>query len=139
MALDRTDRKILAALGRDARISYAALGREINLSRTAVQDRVSRLEKDGVIRGYRAEISDAPAGLIQALLFVGIAARPCEPALQWLASLEGVCEVFSLTGDVDAVARCIVASPEALAALNDRVMSSDMISASTSHVILGRR
>ncbi len=139
LALDRTDKRILAALERNARISFAALGRQINLSRTAVQDRVTRLEADGVIRGYRAEIAEEAGGLMHALLFVEIAVRPCEPALQWLASLEGVCEVFSLSGEVDAVARCVIASPEALAGLNDRVRSSDMISSSRSHIILNHR
>ena len=43
--MDHTDQKILAALARNARLSFAALGREIGLSRTAVQDRVGRLEQ----------------------------------------------------------------------------------------------
>ena len=52
--LDRTDRRILAELQRDGRLSNAELARRINLSATPCQARVRRLERDGYIRGYAA-------------------------------------------------------------------------------------
>lgn len=54
--LDRIDRNILAALGRDGRLSMSELALKVGLSKTPVQARVKRLEKDGYIRGYRAVI-----------------------------------------------------------------------------------
>ena len=106
--MDHTDQKILAALARNARLSFAALGREIGLSRTAVQDRVGRLEQSGVITGYVTEYNAEAAGLVSAVLFVRIAARPCDPALTWLASLSGIEEVLSISGEIDALVRCRV-------------------------------
>lgn len=139
LSLDKTDKRILAALAGNARISFAALGREIGLSRTAVQDRVAKLEHSGVIQGYQASISETHTELVRAMLFVRIASRPCSPALTWLASLEGVHEVFSLAGDIDAILKCAVPSPQALAALNDRIGSSDLILSSQAQIILSRR
>ncbi|MBX3529688.1 MAG: Lrp/AsnC ligand binding domain-containing protein [Rhizobiaceae bacterium] len=52
--LDRADRTILAALGRNARLSMAELAAEVGLSKTPVAARVRRLERDGIIRGYAA-------------------------------------------------------------------------------------
>ena len=52
--LDRIDRNILTALGRDARLSMADLAEKVGLSKTPVQARVKRLEADGFIRGYSA-------------------------------------------------------------------------------------
>ncbi|MEO1324996.1 MAG: AsnC family transcriptional regulator, partial [Pseudomonadota bacterium] len=49
VVLDRTDQRILALLERDARKSYSSIGRDVGLSRTAVQERVSRLESNGTI------------------------------------------------------------------------------------------
>jgi len=52
--LNRIDRNILRTLQNDARISYAELAREIGLSTTPCKERVKRLEREGVIRGYQA-------------------------------------------------------------------------------------
>jgi Lrp/AsnC family leucine-responsive transcriptional regulator len=52
--LDRADRSILTALGRNARLSMAELAAEVGLSKTPVAARVRRLERDGIIRGYAA-------------------------------------------------------------------------------------
>lgn len=61
--LDRIDRAILDELLRDGRISMIELGRKVNLSKTPVAARVRRLEADGVITGYRAELSAGRLGL----------------------------------------------------------------------------
>ncbi len=61
--LDKIDRAILAVLSRDARISMTDLARQVGLSKTPVTARVKRLEEDGVITGYRAELSARHLGL----------------------------------------------------------------------------
>jgi Lrp/AsnC family leucine-responsive transcriptional regulator len=53
--LDETDRRLLAELQEDARLSFAELGRRVGLSSPAVAERVARLEQDRVITGYRAQ------------------------------------------------------------------------------------
>ncbi|MEP3035619.1 MAG: AsnC family transcriptional regulator, partial [Pseudoruegeria sp.] len=68
--MEQTDKRILARLGKDGRISFTALGREIGLSRTAIQDRVTKLETNGVIRGYHADYSQNQVGIIHALIFI---------------------------------------------------------------------
>ena len=134
--LDHTDRRILAVLERNARTSVTEIGRQIGLSRTAVQDRLSKLETSGVIDGYSVRVADGQDDLIRAILFVKIAARPCAPALKWMASLEGVQDVVSLSGELDAVVRCAVPDVTALTALNDRIGASDLIMNSKSSIVL---
>lgn len=60
--LDRIDRAILTALAADGRLSMAALGEKVGLSKTPVQARVRRLEREGFIRGYTAQIDRAKMG-----------------------------------------------------------------------------
>jgi Lrp/AsnC family leucine-responsive transcriptional regulator len=60
--LDDTDRKIVGELVGDGRVSLAELGRRVNLSSPAVAERVQRLERAGVITGYRAEIDPRKLG-----------------------------------------------------------------------------
>jgi Lrp/AsnC family leucine-responsive transcriptional regulator len=61
--LDETNLRLLGELQRDARLSIAELGRRVGLSSPAVAERVRRLEGEGVITGYRAEINPRALGL----------------------------------------------------------------------------
>lgn len=54
--LDDRDLKILATLSRQGRMSKADLARAVNLSATPCWQRLERLEKAGIITGYRAEV-----------------------------------------------------------------------------------
>jgi len=54
--MDSIDRDILGLLEHDGRISHEEIGKRLHLSRPAVHKRVERLEKEGVIKGYRAII-----------------------------------------------------------------------------------
>ncbi|GGL71241.1 Lrp/AsnC family transcriptional regulator [Wenxinia marina] len=69
--LDETDRALLAALARDARLSAAALGRRLGLSQPAAWRRVRRLEEAGVIAGRRLELDAARLGF-GVTVFLGI-------------------------------------------------------------------
>jgi Lrp/AsnC family leucine-responsive transcriptional regulator len=61
-ALDATNLRLLAELRTDARLSLAELGRRVGLSPPAVAERLSRLERDGVITGYRADVDPRALG-----------------------------------------------------------------------------
>ena len=54
--LDDRDIKILAILSREGRISKSELAKRVNLSATPCWERLSRLEKAGIISGYHADI-----------------------------------------------------------------------------------
>lgn len=60
--LDPINRRLLQELQSDARVTMAELGRRISLSAPAVAERVQRLERAGVITGYRAEIDPKAIG-----------------------------------------------------------------------------
>ena len=60
--IDRQDRRILAALQADGRITTAELSERIGLSPTATADRVRRLTREGFILGYRARLDPVKLG-----------------------------------------------------------------------------
>lgn len=62
VALDGIDREILGILQSDGRISWQMLGDRVHLSANAAAERVRRLQRSGVIRGFRAEINHAAMG-----------------------------------------------------------------------------
>ena len=61
--LDEFDRKILAVLRRDGRITFTDLAQQVGLSKTPCQQRVKRLVENGVIVGFRAIVDPAKLGL----------------------------------------------------------------------------
>ena len=54
--LDSIDRRILEELQKDGRLPIVALAQRVHLTKTPCAERVKRLERDGYIRGYRAEL-----------------------------------------------------------------------------------
>lgn len=60
--MDEVDRRILAALQNDARLSMRSLGRIVHLSAPSVGERVRRLEERGIIEGYVARVNRAKQG-----------------------------------------------------------------------------
>ncbi len=60
--LDDLDVQIIRALREDARKSNRALAKEVPLSPPAIGDRIARMERLGVIRGYTVELGWAEAG-----------------------------------------------------------------------------
>ena len=67
--LDRIAWRIIEELQQDARLSWAELGRRVGLTTPAVAERVYRLEKLGVIRGFHADINLERLGM-PILIFV---------------------------------------------------------------------
>ena len=55
--LSRIDRKILRCLQHNARLSFAELARQVGLTTTPCKERVKRLERDGYICGYHADLN----------------------------------------------------------------------------------
>ncbi|MGZ6643993.1 MAG: Lrp/AsnC family transcriptional regulator [Solirubrobacteraceae bacterium] len=98
--LDTTNRRLLAELQADARLSHAELGRRVGLSSPAVAERVRRLEDAGVITGYHAQIDPRRVGLGLSVL---IRVRPAPRQLAVVAELarqsEEVVECHRVTGD----------------------------------------
>lgn len=60
--MDPTDLKILALLEKDARMSNQAIGEAVGLTSSSVFERVKKLEKKGVIRGYSAVVDPVAVG-----------------------------------------------------------------------------
>lgn len=71
--LDDVDRRILAALHRDARMPNSALAEEVGIAPSTCHGRVRRLQEAGVIRGFYTDIDPGAIGLtLQAMISVSL-------------------------------------------------------------------
>jgi Lrp/AsnC family leucine-responsive transcriptional regulator len=112
--LDAFDRRILAALQRDARLTNVELAAEVGLSPSPCLRRVRILEEAGVIQGYRAILDRNAVGL-DLTIFVGVqVARHDEEGNQaFQAGARAVPEVVSchlVSGEADFLLQVVVPS-----------------------------
>jgi DNA-binding Lrp family transcriptional regulator len=104
--LDDTDRRILALLAEDARLSQRALARELRMSPPAIGERLGRLERAGVIRGYRVDIDWAALGYVTGYIAVtAMEGADQSEIMRALHLLPEVQEVAVITGSMDMLAR----------------------------------
>jgi Lrp/AsnC family leucine-responsive transcriptional regulator len=98
--IDRIDEKIVGELLQDGRLPIAELGRRVNLSSPAVAERVKRLERTGVITGYRAEVDPRALGYeLLAIVRVKPAARQLPKIPELAAEIPQVVECHRITGE----------------------------------------
>jgi Lrp/AsnC family transcriptional regulator, leucine-responsive regulatory protein len=123
MLLDRTNRRIVDELTRDGRISMAELGRRVGLSAPAVAERVQRLERRGVITGYRAELDPRALGYpLLALVRVKPGLRQLDKVRQLAVDTPEVVECHRVTGEDCFVLKVCLRSIDALGTILDRFL-----------------
>lgn len=97
---DATDREILAILQLEGRLGVTEIGRRVNLSQPAVSARIKRLERSGVITGYRAVVDPARLGLpIHAVIRLRTTHARISACLDHFAQVPEIAGVFRLTGE----------------------------------------
>jgi Lrp/AsnC family transcriptional regulator, leucine-responsive regulatory protein len=98
--LDLTNRNLLRELQSDARLSLAELGRRVGLSAPAVAERLGRLEREGVIAGYRAHVDPRALGYtFAAVLRIRPAPRQIAAVAQLARETPEVVECHRITGE----------------------------------------
>jgi Lrp/AsnC family leucine-responsive transcriptional regulator len=102
--LDKLDKKLIAELEKDGRVSFAALGESIGLSKTPCWNRVKDLNKSGVIEGYTAKLNPVALGLsIRALVHVVVNFDQYQAFEQAIIAHNAVRSCQAVTGEFDYV------------------------------------
>jgi Lrp/AsnC family leucine-responsive transcriptional regulator len=119
--LDATNLRLLVELRSDARVTLAELGRRVGLSPPAVAERLSRLERDGVIAGYRADIDPRALGYaFAAVLRMRPAPRQIPKVADVARATPEVVECHRVTGEDCFYMKLHVRSVEHLEEVIDR-------------------
>lgn len=94
--------RLLALLRRDAREPAASLARKLGVARTTVQERIRRLERDGVIAGYTVRVTDGFARQrIAGQVLITVDPKAGERVVRALEALPWVRAVYALSGVFD--------------------------------------
>lgn len=107
--MDRTDYKMLEILQKNGRTSSANLAEQVNLSPTPCLKRLRKLEKSGVITGYKATLDTAKVGFnISSLVLIKMSDNTRESVNEFtkaISKIPSITECYMATGRVDYVAR----------------------------------
>jgi len=126
--MDSIDRKILAELQQDGRLTITELAAKIGLSISPCHRRLRELERGGVIRGYRAIVDAQAVGLtFEALLFVTMRQEDRDTLLGFeraVAEIPNVVQAQRLFGDPDYLLRILTTDLTAYQRLEDDVLAT---------------
>ncbi len=122
------DRKILAELQQDGRLTITELSERVRLSVSRCQRRVRELERTGVLRGYRAVVDPAAVGLgFEVLVFIYLRQgdRPSLAAFdEGVAAIPQVIQAERLFGTPDYLLRVVTADLDAYQRLFEEKLST---------------
>lgn len=98
--LDEIDIQILNILQEDARMPLKQIAQEVNLSSPAVSSRLQRLESEGYILGYQAQINPTALGLYTKA-FINLEVIPAQKSefYPYIKKCKNVVECNCVTGD----------------------------------------
>lgn len=120
--LDDTDRRLLAALQRDGRLSNAQLSEQVNLSPSACHRRVQRLEQEGWIRGYVALLDPRkvmrPATVFVEITLSGQADEVLDAFEKAVSRVPEVLECHLMAGSADYLLKVVARDTDDFARLH---------------------
>ncbi|OYT59370.1 MAG: AsnC family transcriptional regulator [Desulfurococcales archaeon ex4484_217_1] len=135
--IDDLDKKILNILQKNADLTYAEIAKEVNVSPSTVHLRVKRLKELGYIKFIVAVVDPRKLGLnIRAYVFIKTDPKKHNEALEKIAKMKEVVELYDITGEYSAVAKVYATDNEGLAKILDTLGQIEgVLSTSTSLVM----
>jgi Lrp/AsnC family transcriptional regulator, leucine-responsive regulatory protein len=135
--VEEIDRQIMALLADDGRMSFTDLAKETGLSVSAVHQRVRRLQKRGVIKGFTAQLDNEQIGL-PLTAFVSI--KPIDPAApddapERLEDVQAIEACHSVAGEESYILKVRVGTPGELEDLLQQIRAKANVATRTTVVL----
>lgn len=100
-SMDKFDKAIINALKKNARRSISDVAAEVSLSRSAVSDRIKKLEQNGVIRGYQLLLSESQKEAVSAYFEIQHKCPRCSDVVHVFHAIPEVVTCHGISGDMD--------------------------------------
>jgi DNA-binding Lrp family transcriptional regulator len=133
------DQDLLHLLQANARAPVAELARKLGLSRTTVQDRLRRLEEQGVIAGYGVRLTRMAEAGLSAWVSVSVEARQQLAVAKALSHMKGIALLQAVSGKMDFVALVRAAAAEEMDGILDAITLLPGVKAIETAVILSTK
>jgi len=134
------DTKLLTLLKANAREPAASLARKLGLARSTVQDRIARLERAGVIRGYTVRLSeDSEARKLRAVVMIAADPKQADRINAELKRMTEVRSLSAVSGAYDMMAVVEADTPARMDAALDRIGRAGGVGRTVTSIILSEK
>lgn len=138
--MDDLNRRLIALLRADGRMSAAALAKMLKVSRGTVQNRIDRLMTGGVILSFTVRLHpEAEPGRVRAIMSIAVEGRRAPAVMVALQGFPEVEAVHTTNGRWDMVAELSATSLEAFSRALDEIRMIDGIASSETSLLLESR
>ena len=138
--MDDLDRKLIAALRRNARASLSELAGRFGVSRATVRARIERLQQGGEIVGFtvvtRGDLARAP---VRGLMMIGIEGRGADRIIRQLGGIPEVSAIHTTNGRWDLIVEIGTETLEALDGVLAHIRRLEGVSVSETSLLLATR
>ena len=143
ISMDNFDLKMLVALQEDGRLTNQQLADSVGLSASQCSRRRMRLEEEGVISGYHADLASERLGFnVIAFVHITLATHSPDNAQHFrdlVRRVDDVQEAYSLTGDADYLLKIILRDLKSLSDIvNNVLMPHPSVAHVRSSIVLDR-
>ena len=140
MPIRDSDSRLIALLKANAREPVTSLARELGLARSTVQERIARLEREGVIRGYTTLLSDeSEARKLRAVVMIAADPRQADRIGAELKRMPEVRALSAVSGAYDMMAIVEGETPQRMDAALDRIGKATGVARTVSSIILSEK
>lgn len=99
--MDKFDLAIIDQLRKNARVSISAIAEEVALSRSSVSERIKKLEKNNVIRGYQVLLTESQKEGVSAYFEIQHQCAKCSEIIPHFRQIPEVVTCHGISGDMD--------------------------------------
>lgn len=137
---DNLDRKLIALLQDNARMATAEIARKLKVARSTVQERIARLEKDGVIGGYTVVLARAPeVESVQALVMLAVEQHQVRETIKRLETFPEIRTCLTVSGEFDLFLRVEAPRLDDLDEVLDDIAAIPGVRRSRSSIVLAAK
>jgi DNA-binding Lrp family transcriptional regulator len=137
MKIEELDRKILSVLNRDARMSFRRIAKELRISPTTLYNKVKKLERSGVLKGYIPLINKESLGYdLMAIISLRVRQEKDIEVQKAIAKFPQVGAVYEVTGDWDLILVCYFKGRDDLTNFLKKELPLSNIERAITHLVL---
>jgi len=137
MSADPLYRKVLRLCLSEGRTSYRKMASELHVSTTTVASHITRLEREGVIRGFSAMVDYQKLGYeLTVVTEILVSKGKLLETDREIAKLPGVCAVYDTTGETDGIIIAKFKNRDELSHFTKGLLALPYVERTNTHVVL---
>ncbi|MCL1078978.1 Lrp/AsnC family transcriptional regulator [Parashewanella spongiae] len=134
--MDKFDQAIINLLRKNARQRVSFIAEQVSLSRSAVSDRIKKLESSGIIRGYQVLLSESQKEGVSAYFEIQHQCARCSEVMHVFHAIPEVITCRGISGEMDLLVYVKAASMKRLHQIRELIDAQDDIVRIKTHVVM---